>query len=223
MEFKHINKKTDLSQARLCPWDSRNKKKLLDVYDVEDYIHTYGGRLGICGNSYWCCPRGAKPSHENLTPFLGHPVDWSIKVEEYNSFRLGNNFTKNDEVREHLRCMIYRNDEPFYRINFGREINTVLLAAQKAILEFQEHPINFTSQNWREEVLNRKVYWNDQPGIITQFSEPAGDFIIEPDGIEGFRPHAHYNTENERQNWIDDYGNGLKTDYLDNSIWWFRN
>jgi len=214
MNIRYISAETDLSDISLVDWDARVGKSSVDVYFVEGYIHTYDTSLGSKGNCYWCCDEGATPSFRNLYPFLGRPVDWSIKVAERNSY-------KRDAVDKGVICHIFRNDKMFYEIVFGREIWEASLAAQKALIELQEHPINFFSKRWKDQLIERKILWYYQVAVIKSIDESRGEIFVVPHEKDSFDCHHSSMMAMEEKEWVEEYGKGLHLKYLDSRIWWF--
>jgi hypothetical protein len=217
-----ITKDTDLSQVsmRKLDWDVEIYDKSYDVYRIEGYIHSIGGHWGE--NDYWCCPSDEKPTVDNLIQFGGHVVQWGI---EY----IPKNYTKtkwgDTEVRESGRVLIKRNGKPFYNIrSYKPEYG--LAKGQAALIEIKEHPINFHSRNFREEIKGRKIWYENQPAIIERIVE-SNDYGVEiwvvPDKkhIEKFRFPTWENTD--EAGWIEEYENGCRCDILESNIDWFRN
>jgi hypothetical protein len=198
--------------------------------------HCLGGNFGE--NNYYVYPlfresnpkRGIRddveyiledpgPTKDNLIEYNGRSVCWSIAFEETNYFRKG-------EIREGGLCTIFRNGKKFYEIG-AREMQYGLSKAQYFLMQLQEHPINFWSRKWRDELIDRKIWYNSDPCIIRSIIEDQGCIMIEPDreytklfrpspwqidADDVFDPLTHYNG-----------GEDIKADYLDPHINWFRN
>ena len=109
-DIKLIDKDTDLSQVNMSKldWDIEVHNRPHDVYRLEGFIHSIGGHWGE--NEYWCCPRGEKPTYDNLMEFNGHVVQWGI---EY----IPSNYTKckwnQTSVRKNGKAVIKRNGKVF--------------------------------------------------------------------------------------------------------------
>lgn len=159
------------------------------------------------------------PTPNNILEFSGRSVCWSIAFEETNYLRKG-------EMREGGRCNIYRNGKKFFEVG-GRDANYALAKAQYRLLQLQEHPINFWSRKWKEELIGRKIWYNNDPCIIRSIIEDQGCIMIEPDrsAIQFFRPSPW---QIDAEDIIDPFthyngGEDIKADYLDPNINWFRN
>ena len=146
-EIRCIEKDTDLSKVKMSKmgWDTFVYKQPHDVYRIDDYVHTLGGKMGE--NPYWCCPMGEKPTYENLMEFGGHSVCWGIEYKEYNTSKTKWGSTS---VRDHGKAIVKRNGKAI--CCFGcRKAGYGLAKAQVALVELQEHPINFHDRDFMKE------------------------------------------------------------------------
>lgn len=214
--IKLINKDTDLSSIKKSKlgWDVVLNDKPYQLYRIEGYIHTIGGQYGE--NEYWCCPLGEEPTFENLLEFNGHACCWGFKVEEYNYTRYKHG---EGELCRGTKCEIYRNGEVVYELR--GDINYVSNKAITLIQEIQEHPLSFPERDHiNKEIIGRKIWWNDQPGVITRYIKDQGSVIIEPE--EGTKFKALNRNKNE--DWMNEYieDQWIKEDIMSTSIYWFR-
>jgi hypothetical protein len=197
--------------------------------------HSLGGRHGE--NNWYCYPlyrrtnpddiRGEPdyewfdegPTPNNLLEYSGRAVNWSISFEETNYLRKG-------EMREGGRCTIWRNGKKFYEVG-GREMNYALASAQQIVMRLQEHPINFWSRKWKDELIGRKIWYNSDPCIVRDIIEDQGCIMIEPDksAIKFFRPSPWQIDADDPIDPLNFYNGGedIKAEYLDPHINWFRN
>jgi hypothetical protein len=196
--------------------------------------HCLGGRHGE--NNWYCYPLYRRinkdnirddpeyelfdegPTPDNLIKYNGRSVNWSISFEETNYLRKG-------EMREGGRCTIWRNGKKFFEVG-AREMNYGLASAQQIVMRLQEHPINFWSRKWKEELIGRKIWWNNDPCIVSSIIEDQGCVIIQADTkcIQFFRPSAWQIDASDVIDPFTHYNGGedIKADYLDPHINWFR-
>ncbi len=222
-DIKLLTKETDFSELdiRKLGWDLEFDNKPYNVYGISHYCHTIGGKYG--NNDYYCCPAGEKPYYDNLMAFDGKAPIWGVEYKQKNSYRV-----KWGEVSVQFRgtCTITRNGKAFY--SFGaREMEYGLSRAQVLLVEIQEHPIQFHNRNWREEAINREIYYCNQPAIITEISESLGGEIcvkIVPDKnfINIFSKPPWMKEDHELEYYEEAYRGGVKDDILTNNIYWYR-
>jgi len=90
--------------------------------------------------------------------------------------------------------------------------------SQYLIHQLLEHPFNFSDP---DKEIGRKIYYRNQPGIISKFS--FGEVYIDYDGNgTGFDMTHPWDGESD---WPVSEWNGLKSirdDVLTPNIWWFR-
>lgn len=200
--------------------------------------HCLGGRYGE--NNWYCYPlykeinpypekRGIRdepeyvwddpgPTPDNIMEYNGRSVCWSIAFEETNYFRKG-------EMREGGRCTIFRNGHKFYEVG-GRDINYGLASAQRILMQLQEHPINFWSRKWKEELIGRKIWYHADPAIVKSIIEDQGCIMVEADTkyIRMFRASPWQVDADDPINPLNFYNpeEDVKLDYMDPNINWFR-
>lgn len=191
--------------------------------------HCIGGRYGH--NNYYCYPLFKQsdedearnqywpddpgPTRDNIREFSGDAPHWGIVAEGSNYFRKG-------EVRQGARVFITRNNKKFYEIQTG-SVSYGLAKAQYILVQLQEHPCNFNSRNWKQELEGRKVWYNDIPAITEHVMEDQGCIMVRPDpdvGI-GFKPDP-YMVDNGQPTLYYDEKDEAKCEYLYHKINWFR-
>jgi len=211
-EINTIKKDTDLSKTKkiLFGWDFVLNGRPYDVWCIPGFCHSIGGRL--CINELWACPSDEKPTYENLIEFSGEAPAWGIRVEERNHAKTKWDATR---VRHNTRAVITRNGKPFYEF-FVNGFEYALAKAQKELCDIQEHPVCFAMRDWRSEVLQRKVLYNNQPGTITRVSIPDFYVWIEPGESDGFKCPPWWSNND----W-EEYKDGLYVPILSEGIWWF--
>jgi hypothetical protein len=221
-DIKIIEKDTDLSQVKMdkIGWDVEIHDKPYDVYQIEGFVHHIGGKRGE--NDYWCCPADETPSVDNLIEFDGYPVLWGVEYIPYNYCR-----TKWDEteVDDRGKTIIKRNNKTFYIIQ-ARSMHYGIAKAQAYVVELSEHPIAFHMRKFREEMIGRKIWYENQPAIIERLFEDENEGIslwIVPDKtlIEKFEFPTWQKGEWER-NTAAEWSEGLRADLLESDIDWFR-
>lgn len=191
--------------------------------------HCIGGRYG--NNNYYVYPLFTQtneqwekneyipadpgPTRENLKRFNGEAPVWGVVCENTSYFRKGK------EVNKGGRCKILRNGEVFYEISGGLEYG--FHQVHRIIDKLMDHPCNFIFRNWKDELMNRKIWFNNCPAIITSIIQDQGCIIIEPDKryIKYFPPSV-WNVEDDGCSMYD-RDDSVKVEYLSNSIWWWRN
>ena len=91
-------------------------------------------------------------------------------------------------------------------------------------VELQEHAIDFASRKFKEELVNSRVWYNDQPAIIDRVSECSSGISVyivpDQDEIEKFKFPTFGNDEDRV--WIEDIEDGTRADIMDSSIKWYR-
>jgi len=212
-EINLIDEKTDLSQLKKpYGWDLEVKGVPYDIYRIEGYNHTIGGKWGE--NCFWACPSGEKPSFENLIEFNGDAPTWGISFERVNYIKSKWNETS---VETSGDCWITRNGKKFYHIS-GRSMDYALAKAQHLLVQLlEECPLYLSDRNWKEQAIGRKIWYENQPAIITSITS-GNELWIEPDGIPCFKAPPHWDDMD-----YDDYADGLRVGLLSPDIYWYRN
>jgi len=224
IELKPLSEKDDLSKLEISKvdWDVVVDGKPQQLVRIEDRPHGEGGEYGI--NEYYIYPFCQEMTVENLTPYWGTRggVAWGFSFEYKNYFRGGNGFHKNDEIRRGASCWITRNGKKFYEIR-GRDHEYALAKAQVELVQLMEGPVEVCSRDWEKKLIGGKVWYKGQPGVISRIVDGQGQIFIKPDGIDSFKPHeSDYESDYDKDCWIQDYGDGFSVDFLSSHIGWFR-
>ncbi|MED3549982.1 hypothetical protein [Cytobacillus praedii] len=211
-DIKLIDENTDLSKLRKpLGWDLEIKGVPYDIYRVEGYVHTIGGKYGE--NCYWACPMGEKPTYENLIEFGGEAPTWGVTFDKVNYIKSKWDET---EVRSNGVCWITRNGKKFYQIT-GRDMDYALAKAQYYLVKLlEECPLYLSERNWKEQAIGRKIWYQNQPAIIKSVNDENELWIV-PEG----KP---FNAPPDWEEWMgwEDYASGLRVELLSPHIGWFR-
>lgn len=211
-EIKLIKKDTNLSHLKKpVGWDLEVRGEPYDVYRIEGFNHTLGGKWGE--NCYWACPAGENPTYENLIQFGGSAPTWGVTFDEVNYTK-----TKWDEteIRNNGVCWITRNGKKFYSV-MGRDMNYALSKAQYFIVKLlEECPLYLNDRNWKEQAVGRKVWYQNQPAIIERVTSKNELWIV-PYNIKEFHSPSGWS----KGEW-EDYKDGLIVELLSPHIDWFR-
>ncbi|PJZ19801.1 hypothetical protein CEW46_21160 [Bacillus cereus] len=213
VEIKLIDKDTDLSNIRPLSWDVQVNGEPYDVYDIEGYVHTIGGRFNE--NSYWACPRGEKPTYENLTEFNGHTVNWGFVVTQSNYFS-----ERHDdmEIRSTCKGFISRNGEEFMDVR-ANSFDYLITEARMLMYKIEEFPIDLWTQDYQQKFIGQKVYWHGQPAIVESYIEGQACVILVPDGKAEFDAPGHYGKDAD---WMMSEPESVKESIFAPSISWLR-
>lgn len=211
--IKLVDENTDLSNLkRPVGWDLEVRGVPYDVYRVDGYNHTIGGRFG--DNCYWACPEGETPTYENLIEFSGDAPTWGIAFDRVNYIK---NKWDETSVEANGSCWITRNGKKFYRVP-ARFLDYGLAKAQYILVQLlEESPLSLALRNWEKEAVGRKIYYQGEPAIITRITNDL-ELMVVPDGIEKFSKPFHWSAD---MDW-DEYQDGLMVELLSPSIYWFR-
>ena len=222
--FKSFEKETIIPEYTVIDWDLVVNNVPYSVAHMEGFVHTQGGKWGI--NDLWAWPRDEKPNYKNLIPFdSDYPVCWGIEYKECNCKRYSEHaWGDENEITTSCGTWITRNGSPFYFVRGKMEYS--LPKAQTLIFRINEGPINFNRINWSQKLIGRKIWYYNQPAIISSVwydSEKGYHIYVEPDGISCFSCPESWKNDPLESAW-DDYKHGLFCDLLeDNStIDWFR-
>jgi len=102
-----------------------------------------------------------------------------------------------------------------------RDISYGLDKAQTTLGKLQEHEIGFHFRTWKAEVLDRKIWYKNQPGIIESIIMGGQlAIMIRPDGIPKFEQLNQFKNDGYAEDDFEDAT--VKTAMLDPQIYWFR-
>jgi hypothetical protein len=190
------------------------------VVSVDDHYHSSGGGFG--DNKYYAYPAnvdGARTDFNEYCEFGGHVLCWGIKTEMINTHKTKWGSTRIDRRYE---TYITLNGEEFLLVSGSMEY--ALPKAQQLIIELSEGIIDFTKVNWKTDLIGMKVYYRDQPAIITAVGSDLNLTMV-PDGIDKFTMPAWMMEESSDDGGMDvsDWdGSEAVVSYFSDNITWFR-
>lgn len=218
-DIKLISDTTDLSKLRIHPvdWDVVVEGKKYNIVRIEGYYHTIGGKWG--NNDYWAYPSDEQMSVKNLIEFnASDPISFSIEVHREKWIS-----NKWDEscIDDYVSCFIRRNGEELYHFSCSDE-NYAWHKANLLLVTLKEDlPINIYRRDWEKDLIGRKIYFNDEPAVITRYNK--FQVFIEPDGFKYFKcPVWSKEDTYDEICWNYDYGDGMWVHLDSKQIWWFR-
>lgn len=163
---------------------------------------------------------GDSGTQDDYVGFNGH---WNlVDVQFESSNYLKSSYLSGDEVRKTGMCKIFSDRIQVYEF-FYRELNWALIKAANVISQLEEHASWWMRKDERAKLVGRKVYYHDEPAIITSIIEEQGCVILKPDGMEVFKdPIWLLEDKKDGQLWDMDERSSVKDDVLSPHIWWFR-
>lgn len=187
--------------------------KPMQVYRIDGCIHTKGGKRGT--NELYMADRNIakediKPG--DLTPFSGD-ICWGVNIQQHNYYG-------KDEVRVGCGADITCGGRKIYHITCS--FDYIAARAMDTILKLQEEcPIPFGEIDFEKWVLGKKIFWHDQPAVVTSYNVEDGTVFIKPIGQDTFKL---LNRDKKEQDWVKEYATEscIKDDILASSIWWWR-
>lgn len=214
-KIKLINETTDIDSLKIRPlsWDIVINDRPYYACFIEGYVHSIGGHFGA--NNIWAYPRDEKPTYKNLIEFESNTtVCWGLRYEP----KL-NTKTKWDETRvyDHNKIVITRNGKDFcYCYTLEEAFYKLKLV--------DEHLMNLFEIDFDKNVVGRKIWWRNEPAIITGFNWGIGTVNIKPDGMNRFSiPNEFNQNDEDREFYCGGEGlSSLHTSIFDNHIGWFR-
>ena len=216
-KIKLIDENTDLNTLNILKfdWDVVINNKPYTAVRIEGYNHC------ICGydtpKNMWVYPRNEEMSVYNLRAFMDdNPVQWGILYEPENLFH----YTHGDvEARTIYKVTITRNGEPFYKF-FG-DSDYGIAKAKVLIHRCKEHPLDLQMIDYDKKMIGRKVWWKDEPGVITSFIKKQACVIIKPDGIDKFGIPKSWDNNMDRPLY-EEFQDEVKATIFSEDICWFR-
>ena len=213
-EIRLINSNTDLSKLKLekLDWDISISDESMDAYRIQGYIHMTGGTKGIY--DIWACSRGKKPTVDNLIAWggvYGSRWGFSINPQNYRKYKW-----TNIDVENNIKIIITRNDLAFDEF-FANNMLYALSEASSRILRYQEFCIDLNCQNFENEFIDKKVFWKEQPAVITSYMSRQACVMLKPESGSFTKP-VYLNDED----YLDEVQE-IKCEILSDHIWWFRN
>lgn len=168
---------------REMDWDVEIDGRPYKVVKIKGFGHSLViyGVIDIL-NEFWCYPLNEAPSYLNLLKYksIEHPGPiWGIQLRPY----LAKTADGSVVYREYAE--ITRNDKVFYNELMTYE------QAYHILEKIIQHPINFQVRDYEKAIVNRKVWWNYQPGIITKWLPKQCRVLIESEDGYKFRKPAY--------------------------------
>lgn len=215
-DINEINENDKIEELRLhsLGWDAVINEKPLQVVRVEGKIHTKGGKWGE--NDLYAYPLNEQPTIQTLIPFNGCSPAWGIHIEEGNHYK--DSFFSGREYRRSVLGYIIRNGVRIHS-QASNDIAYLACALQVKLVKLYEHPTNSSERGWPENLVGRKMFYENRPVIIEQVCDSL-ELILKPDGFAQFSApvwaseDTQLGSTNPR-----DY---LKVDFFDDRIHWFR-
>jgi len=210
-EIRLINKDTDLTKLDLnqLDWDISVRLNKKDAYRISGFCHATGGRQGVY--DIWVCPRGQKPTIENLVAWRGtYGARWGFSINPQNYERFKWNSCS---YETNIKVVITRNDLIFDEF-FVNNFLFAVTEANSRIIRYKEFCVDLNCSNFEINFINRKIFWRDEPAIIISYISKQACVMIKPDGINSFKSPCY--------NDYDDNCDIIKSDILSDHIWWFR-
>lgn len=160
-----------------------------------------------------------RDSRGGIEAFNGHRRCWRVEIEETNYLKESE--LSGDEVRKGGEVRLYCDGEQVFD-QFVRSINSGIAVAQTMIPKLEE----VANGKWlrkkdRDTLIGRKIFYERTPAVITSIIEDQGCIMIAPETGHRFEPPV-YKEENEREYWLDEYGDRLKIEVFSDKIWWWR-
>jgi len=162
----------------------------------------------------------AKFPNGEIIPFKGHTEKFTIQLETWNDLKRSD--ITGNEIRKAAICKILINNI-LARIIEGTDIQDLLTKTDRAIDELKAQPFSICRD--RINLVNREIYYNNQPAIIDYIDEINNFIHIIPDPkyLSHFLPPAYAFEDDEMDEWIENFGHGMLIRDYDEKIWWWRN
>jgi hypothetical protein len=155
------------------------------------------------------------PSGE-VVGFKGNRPLVSVMIEESNYHK--GSYYSGDQVRAACRTTITFDGLIVYSTAERRNARDHATRLHDLITKLLEHPVyNPCNANWQEAVVGRKVYYRDQPAVVKRVNWRKGEVTLVADGGV-FRQPGYSDIDPDP----DDDRTSIRTDFLDDSIFWFR-
>lgn len=155
----------------------------------------------------------ARYENGRIEGFNGHRLIHEIRLREYNYLK--ESYLSGNEVRKGGEGKIYINGYCCGKF-FFRDVMEALLEARNLIVKIHGHPIQIWKKEERDKLVGRKVWWREEPAIITMFLDDAC-VVMEPDGIEKFKPTAYRDEIDDEEDQF-----RVKNTIHSPHIWWYR-
>lgn len=205
----------DIKNAYPLDWNVTvgDEHKKLQVYRVKNCVHTIGSRHQI--NDLYVANRDFKKEElvpEHLLPFDGG-ICWGATIQSRNYWRKG-------ELLQGTKAIITLAGEQVYELRGS--INYLCSLIPVTIERLKELPIDIQTIDYEKSLIGMKIWWNDQPGIITRYIKNQGCVIIKADNKEGAFKLLNSDADEECLAFTSYTEEDVKDDILSSSIRWFR-
>jgi hypothetical protein len=145
---------------------------------------------------------------ERVVGFAGHRILVRIELRTMNYLKTS--WMSGDEVRKGGEYRIWLGGYEVYSGAFRDPFET-LLTIRRKLHELMDLPVKL----WNgESPEGRKVFWRDEPAVITMWLPDQGCVVMEADGPEPFTPPP-WREDGEAERTV-------KDDILSPHIWWWR-
>lgn len=157
--------------------------------------------------------------------FDGHRVRIAVEVREFNYLKVSG--LTGSTIKKGCEVIIKLDDRQVYS-KFRRRASDGLIWAAGHLHRFYEHPVQLwkppTPNNPWPDLIGRRVFWRDQPAIVSDFYGKLGQVVLSYDaddvraeGGKGFLRAAH--PEGFCPVGPEEV---IADDLLSPLIWWFR-
>lgn len=151
--------------------------------------------------------------------FRGHSLLHEITFKDYNYLK--ESHYSGDQVRKGGECSI-RINGTVVETFFYRDVEDALLRAIRRLSEIHEFPVRLWDEKERASLVGRKIYYRDQPAVITRFFEDQASIMICPDPkTTPFAP-APYEIEDQKKGDTVEFESEIKDTIYSKHIWWWR-
>ncbi len=149
--------------------------------------------------------------HDDPVPFSGyrHLIDLDFRSTNY----LKESYLSGDEIRKGGNCAIISDGVQIYEF-FFRDIQYALRKAASILDKLGDIAFNYYDADERKSLVGRKIYYHNQPAIITGLIEDQGCVMIKAE--DGTKFKFPYMEDDDDDNEI------IKDDILSPHIWWWR-
>lgn len=143
------------------------------------------------------------------TEFDGHHTLWGF--EYFPTTYLKSSGLSGDEYRKGGEIRYFKDRKQCYS-EFCRE-------PERAIRLIMETLPKLRDLDWDKIKVGYKLYWENQPAVISMVLEEQGCIVIKADGIEHFAERPWVKEDHEKF----ENSSEVKIEIIDPKIWWWRN
>lgn len=161
----------------------------------------------------------ARFSDGKIEGFDGHTLLHEITFKDYNYLKESE--LSGDQVRKGGTCTISINGTVVETF-FYREIENALHRAAHRLTEIHEFPVRLWDEKDKASLIGRKIYFRNQPAIITDYFEDQACVMIKHDPEDTPFVPAPYDLEGVKNGEQVEYFNQVKDSIYSKNIWWWR-